>query len=241
MSSPDRLELTPEVWRAARSAVGRGAPGLALGTSSRALSAAAERLSHLTPEELARPRTGVLARIISAGFAEAFTLRPFLARLTVVGGLLLALTLVGFGIGAGVGWLAALGGLVAVAAVGAAVLILTVRMSDATRVLRVRIGRLRLRPRLRGSAPAWWAVLGEAVVTEVSDAPADQPEGRAVLELLVDAPGIDHDRFSIVENVAVDKWPEPGARLPVRVTGRRVTVDWSRVMTHEEARIRAED
>ncbi|MEU7875770.1 hypothetical protein [Dactylosporangium sp. NPDC049140] len=208
MTSPDRLELTPQVWRAARTAVGRGAPSLALGTSSRALSVAAERLSHLTADELGRPGPGMLARLLGAVGDEGFHFRRLLARAGAGVGLLVALALFSFGSGSGAPWVVMLGAALAIASVGAAML--TLRMPAGRR------------------AP--WDMPGVAVVAEVSEPPGDRPEGSAEMELVVDAPGLQQARFRVEEVVAVDRWPEPGATLPVRITGRRVTVDWDRVV-----------
>ena len=89
----------------------------------------------------------------------------------------------------------------------------------------------------RGVSRAW--VPGMAQVQRASEAPATGKFGRCEMQLLIQAPGLPAQSVKVREpRVPVDKWPYPGATLPVRVAvndQRHVRILWDDVLTHEEA------
>jgi catechol 2,3-dioxygenase-like lactoylglutathione lyase family enzyme len=89
----------------------------------------------------------------------------------------------------------------------------------------------------RGNAKLY--VFGTAHVVEVSPLPAAGTTGRCELELVINARGIDGVPVRIRDAaVPVNKWPDVGATLPVRVVpgnARKVTILWDEVRTHREA------
>jgi len=82
-------------------------------------------------------------------------------------------------------------------------------------------------------------VNGQATVADVSPRPT--MEGRSArgrLKLTIRAPGINGVTVTIHDSaIPLDKWPEPGATLPVRVlkgNPRKLTVQWDKVQTYQE-------
>ncbi|UWP81664.1 VOC family protein [Dactylosporangium fulvum] len=83
-------------------------------------------------------------------------------------------------------------------------------------------------------------VYGQATVDDISPRPT--MEGRTArgrVRLTIRATGINGVAVSIHDPaIPLNKWPEPGAMLPVRVikgNPRKVTIQWDRVQTHREA------
>jgi hypothetical protein len=214
----DELNLTPDAWRAGRASLGRGAPVLLLGTSTRALDRAADRLERVTGDTL-EPRHPWLARrlamardIVAAGLGESL-----FVRIAGVFGLgMVAMFLVAFGIGLRSVLLVLAGVVIGLVAPVVAVFVWAVRLR-----------------RNRGY------FYGTAHVHSVSPPPEVGTVGRAELHLSVFAHGMDGVAVRIRDPaVPVSKWPDVGATLPVEVAVhnlRNVRVLWDRVMTHAEA------
>ncbi|GAB7039895.1 MULTISPECIES: VOC family protein [Catenuloplanes] len=82
-------------------------------------------------------------------------------------------------------------------------------------------------------------VQGTAEVRSISEAPAGQQYGRAEMQVRIDAPGLPIADVRIRDpRVPVDKWPDPGALLPVLVAMddmRYARIQWDDVLTHAEA------
>lgn len=89
----------------------------------------------------------------------------------------------------------------------------------------------------RGVSRAW--VPAMAQVQRASEAPAAGKFGRCEMQLLIQVPGLPVQSVKVREpRVPVNKWPYPGATLPVRVAvndQRHVRILWDDVLTHEEA------
>lgn len=89
----------------------------------------------------------------------------------------------------------------------------------------------------RGGSRAW--VSGTAHVQSVSEPPASSRFGRCEMQVVVQAPGLPVRSVKVRDpRVPVDKWPVPGAMLPVLVAiddQRHVRIQWDDVLTHAEA------
>jgi len=88
-------------------------------------------------------------------------------------------------------------------------------------------------------------VKGNAVVDDVTPRPGhDAATARGRLKLTINAPGIRNVSVSgIDQGIPLDKWPEPGATLPVQVlkgNPRKFTVLWESVQSYSEL-ARSED
>ncbi|GAB7047854.1 VOC family protein [Catenuloplanes indicus] len=82
-------------------------------------------------------------------------------------------------------------------------------------------------------------VQGTAEVRSISEAPVGQQYGRAEMQVRIDAPGLPIADVRIRDpRVPVNKWPDPGALLPVLVAMddmRYARIQWDDVLTHAEA------
>ena len=82
-------------------------------------------------------------------------------------------------------------------------------------------------------------VQGTAQVNSISEAPAGTAYGRAEMQVTIDAPGLPLASVRIRDpRVPVNKWPDPGATLPVLVAMddmRYARIQWDDVLTHAEA------
>jgi hypothetical protein len=211
----------PEVWGDARRSLGRGAPTLALGTSRRALDRAAERLAGIAGDLMPAPggaSWAERARSVRAvlGTDSGLGLVGNLTAVLMVGLLGLAVTF--YGIGSARSGLI-VGGLIG--GVGGVVAGLAL-------IATVAVRRTRLQT----------YVYGTADVVAVSPPPFGGTVGRCELQLVIHARGVEAVSVLLRDPaVPVDRWPEPGATLPVELPlgePRRARVLWAQVMRHTD-------
>ena len=218
----------PEVWIDARHSLGRGAPTLAFGTSRRALDRAAERLAGVPGDLMPAPGRaswGERARLVRAalGADSGWGLVGNLTAVLMVGLLGLAVTFYGIG--------SARSGLIVGGLIGGAGGVVAGLALIAT----VAVRRTRLQT----------YVYGTAVVVSASPPPAGGTVGRCELQMTIHARGVEAVPVLVRDPVVpLDRWPEPGATLPVELPlgePRRARVLWAQVIRHADLRAPVDD